>query len=148
MKNMNYNRVVAFRGATGFTLIELLLVLVILAVLAAVVAPKFSNRSEQAKQTAAKTEISTMATQLDAFEIDMTRYPSTEEGLMALIRPPASAQNWHGPYINANNVPKDPYGNEYVYRYPGTHNPQSYDLSSMGPDGHEGGNDDIDNWSH
>ena len=147
MKIRNYKTMTAFRGAAGFTLIELLLVLVILAVLAAVVAPKFSNRSVQAKLTAAQTEISTLATQLELFENDVTRYPSTEEGLMALIRQPASAQNWHGPYINSNSVPKDPYGNEYVYRYPGTNNPQGFDLSSMGPDGHEGGNDDINNWS-
>jgi len=133
-------------GRTAFTLIELLLVLVILAVLAAVVVPKFTNRSEQARITAAKTDISSLETALDAFEVDCGRYPTTEEGVAALIQPPPSVQgNWHGPYIK-RGLPSDPWGNPYVYRYPGTHNVNGYDLFSMGPDGREG-NDDIDNWS-
>jgi general secretion pathway protein G len=131
----------------GFTLIELLLVLVILAVLAAVVVPKFTNRSEQARTTAAKTDISAMDTALDAFEVDCGRYPSNEEGLKVLIEQPANAENWRGPYVKrGGGVPKDPWGNEYVYRFPGVHNASGYDLYSLGPDGREG-TDDIDNWS-
>lgn len=130
---------------SGFTLIELLLVLVILAVLAAVVVPKFTNRSEQARITAANTDISNLGVSLDAFEIDAGRFPSSDEGLRALVQQPSSARSWKGPYIK-RGVPNDPWGNPYAYQYPGQHNVSSYDLHSMGPDGHEGG-DDIDNWS-
>ncbi len=129
----------------GFTLIELLLVMVILTVLAAVVVPKFTNRSEQARSTAAKTDISNLETAIDAFEVDCGRYPATEEGLGALVQQPANVQSWHGPYIK-RGVPSDPWGNTYVYRFPGSHNTTSYDLFSMGPDGRES-NDDVDNWS-
>ena len=128
----------------AFTLIELLLVLVILAVLAAVVVPKFTSRSEQARTTAAKTDISSMETALDAFEVDCGRYPSSEEGLRALVEAPGNVQNWRGPYLK-RGVPNDPWGNPYVYRYPGTNNPSGFDLFSMGPDGREG-NDDLTNW--
>ena len=130
---------------SGFTLIELLLVLVILAVLAAVVVPKFTNRSEQARITAARTDIANLEGTLDALEIDVGRFPTTEEGLRALVEQPPSAKSWKGPYIK-RGVPNDPWGNPYVYRYPGQHNINEYDLHSLGPDGHEG-NDDIDNWS-
>ena len=129
----------------AFTLIELLLVLVILAVLAAVVVPKFTNRSEQARITAAKTDISSIETALDAFEVDNGRYPSTDERLDALVSAPANLTNWHGPYIK-RGVPTDPWGNAYVYRYPGANNPNGFDLFSMGPDGREG-NDDVTNWT-
>jgi general secretion pathway protein G len=130
----------------AFTLIELLLVMVILVVLAAVVVPKFTNRTEQARTTAAKTDISAMDTALDAFEVDCGRYPSNDEGLGALLQAPANVQGWHGPYLKRNEVPKDPWGQAYVYRFPGSHNTNGYDLFSMGPDAREG-NDDIDNWS-
>jgi len=129
----------------GFTLIELLLVLVILAVLASVVVPKFTARSEQARVTAAKTDIAQLETALDAFEVDNGRFPTTDEGLAALLQAPANVTNWRGPYIK-RGLPKDPWGNPYVYVYPGTHNLNGYDLYSFGPDGREG-NDDITNWA-
>ena len=134
------------RLARGFTLIELLLVLVILAVLAAVVVPKFTKRTEQAKLTAAATEISYIELALDTFEVDCGRYPTTEEGLKALVEQPSNADGWHDSYIK-RGVPRDPWGNAYVYRCPGQHNPSGYDLYSFGPDGQDGGGDDIDNWS-
>ncbi len=130
----------------GFTLIELLLVLVILATLAAVVVPKFTKRSEQARITAARTDIANLEVALDAFEIDTGRYPTTEEGLGALLEQPTDVREWHGPYIK-RGVPSDPWGNLYVYRAPGQHNTSGYDLHSFGPDGQDGGGDDIDNWS-
>ena len=130
----------------GFTLIELLLVLVILATLAAVVVPKFTKRSEQARITAAKTDIANLSVALDAFEIDNGRYPTTQEGLKALVERPGDLKGWIRPYIS-RGVPKDPWGNPYVYRQPGEHNADGYDLHSFGPDGQEGGEDDIDNWS-
>ncbi|MBN2128432.1 MAG: type II secretion system major pseudopilin GspG [Sedimentisphaerales bacterium] len=132
---------------SGFTLIELLLVLVILAALAAIVTPKFTKRSEQARITAAKTQISQFEVALDAFEIDLSRYPTTSEGLRALVEKPTSnADQWQQPYLR-RGVPKDPWGNDYVYRYPGQHNQEGYDLHSTGPDGKLGGDDDITNWT-
>jgi len=123
----------------GFTLIELLLVLVILTALAGVVVPKFAKRSEQARITAARTAIT-------SFEIEAGRYPTTEEGLKALIERPANVREWSG-YLESKSVPKDPWGNYYQYRNPGVHNTESYDLWSYGPDGRDGGDDDITNWS-
>ncbi|MCY3023877.1 MAG: type II secretion system major pseudopilin GspG [Planctomycetota bacterium] len=132
--------------ASGFTLVELLLVLVILAVLAAVVVPKFTKRSEQARVAAATTDIANLGTALDAFEIDTGRYPSSDEGIKALMEQPSNAKDWKGPYLK-RLVLNDPWGNPYIYRSPGQHNPSGYDLYSFGPDGQEGGSDDIDNWS-
>ena len=83
--------------------------------------------------------------QIDIFEQDCGRFPSKDEGLAALVTQPANAPKWKGPYIK-RGVPKDPWGNDYVYTYPGAHNTNSYDLYSLGPDGREG-NDDIDNWT-
>ncbi|MGE5609956.1 MAG: type II secretion system major pseudopilin GspG [Bacillota bacterium] len=130
---------------SGFTLIELLLVMVILMVLAGIVAPKFTNRSEQARITAAKTDIANLEVALDAFEIDNGRYPTSDEKLEALVRAPQNCPNWKGEYIK-RGVPSDPWGRPYVYVYPGQHNANGYDLYSLGADGREG-NDDIDNWS-
>jgi general secretion pathway protein G len=129
----------------AFTLIELLLVMVILVVLAAVVVPKFTNRTEQARTTRAKQDITTLDGAMEQFQVDCGRYPTNDEGLKALVEQPAGVQNWHGPYIK-RGVPADPWNNAYVYQYPGTHNPTGFDLYSMGPDG-RAGNDDIDNWS-
>jgi general secretion pathway protein G len=134
------------RGALdAFTLIELLLVLVILGILAAIVVPKFSGRTEQARQTAAKSQIATFGTALAAFEIDNGYYPKGKSGLLDLVRQPNNAQSWKGPYLE-KEIPKDPWNNDYIYECPGKHNPSSYDLMSMGPDGRAGGDDDITNW--
>jgi len=130
----------------GFTLIELLLVLVILAALATIVVPKFTKRSEQAKVTAAKTDIVNLEVAIDAFEIDTSRYPTTSEGLKALIEQPSSADGWKGPYIK-HGVPKDPWSNVYTYKQPGQHNESGYDLYSAGPDKQQGNDDDITNWT-
>lgn len=133
-----------FRRDQGFTLIELLLVLVILGVLAAIVVPKFAGRTEQARVTAAQTQISSFSTALDAFEVDNGRYPSGKNGLQDLVTQPRDAQRWHGPYLK--DIPKDPWNNDYIYECPGRHNPGSYDLMSMGADGRAGGDDDVTNW--
>jgi general secretion pathway protein G len=121
----------------------MLLVLVILAVLAAIVIPKFSGRTQQAKETAAKTQISGFETALDAYEVDTGSYPSGANGLNALVDPPNNVQNWKGPYLK--KVPVDPWNNAYIYSYPGKVHPQGYDIMSMGPDGRAGGDDDITN---
>ena len=131
---------------TGFTLIELLLVLVILATLAAIVMPKFTKRSEQARITAARTQIAQFEVALDAFEIDVGRYPTSSEALEALVEKPSDAEGWQQPYLK-RDVPLDPWGNEYLYRYPGQYNEDGYDLYSLGPDRKQGGGDDITNWT-
>jgi general secretion pathway protein G len=131
--------------AQAFTLVEMLLVLVILAVLAAIVIPKFSGRSQQAKETAAKSQISSIELALDAFEVDTGFYPQGNAGLDSLVNEPSGATNWKGPYLK-KGVPLDPWGNAYVYTYPGRNNPKGYDLMSVGPDGRVGGDDDITNW--
>lgn len=130
----------------GFSLIELLLVLVILATLAALVVTKFAGRSKQAKVTAAQTEVSRLETALDAFEIDVGRYPTSQEGLRALYEQPSNAESWKGPYLK-RGVPQDPWRNEYIYEYPGRYNQDGFDLHSLGPDCQDGTADDIKNWS-
>src|SRR5664280_1880084 len=133
-------------NARAFTLVELLLVLVILGTLAAIVLPKFTGTTQRSRVTATQTQIATFKTALNAFEVDMGYYPKS---LMELIQQPRStgAQNWHGPYLDSDAIPKDPWGNEYVYVCPGKHNPSSYDVSSAGPDGQMGTDDDICNWT-
>lgn len=133
------------RAQHGFTLVELLLVLVILGTLAAIVVPKFAGRTEQARITAAQTQIANFGVVLDAFEVDNGYYPKGKSGLQDLIEQPKDAINWRGPYLK-QDIPKDPWGNPYIYEYPGKNNPNSYDLMSMGPDGRVGGGDDITNW--
>ena len=145
---MNERRSRTGRAArSGFTLIELLLVLVILSVLAAVVVPKFTRRSQQARVTAARAEIANIELSLDVFEIDIGRFPTTEEGILALIEEPSGVTGWSGSYLKSREVPADPWGGDYSYRSPGQHNTDGYDLHSYGPDGQDGGGDDIDNWS-
>jgi general secretion pathway protein G len=124
---------------SAFTLIELLLVMVIIAILAAIVVPKFVGRSEQAKHTKAVGDISSMQTALEAFEVDNSRFPTTEEGLNALVTNPGNLPNWKG-YLP--KVPEDPWGHAYVYRCPGANN-KDYDLMSTGPSGQEGNADNI-----
>jgi general secretion pathway protein G len=132
-------------GSWAFTLIEMMLVVVILGILAAIVVPKFAGRTEQAKVAAAKSDISNVGTALDAFEVDNGYYPKGKTGLQDLVRQPRDAQGWKGPYIK-DAIPNDPWGHPYIYQYPGKHNPNGYDLSSVGPDGREGTDDDITNW--
>ena len=128
----------------AFTLIELLLVLVILGILAALVLPKFTGRTEQARVTAAQTQISTFGTALDAFEVDTGSYPRGQEGLNQLIVQPGDVTNWRGPYLKSD-IPLDPWGRAYIYEFPGRVNASGYDIRSMGPDGQANSADDIVN---
>ena len=131
----------------AFTLVEMLLVLVILATLAAIVYPKLAGRSEQARATATQTQIASFSTALDAFEVDNGYYPKGKSGLVDLVQKPQDAQNWHGPYLK--EIPQDPWGHDYIYECPGKHNSSSsYDLTSAGPDGRTGDDDDITNWQN
>ena len=132
------------RKQAGFTLVEMLLVLVILGVLAAIVYPRVAGRGEQARVTAAQTQIGAFKTVLDLFEADNGYYPKGRNGLQDLLVKPRDATNWRGPYLDS--IPKDPWGNDYIYECPGKHNPASYDLMSMGLDGRAGTEDDVTNW--
>jgi len=132
-----------FRRA--FTLVELLLVLVILGILAGIVVPKFAGRTEQAKMAATVSQIAIFSTALDTFEVDNGYYPKGRNGLVELVQPPRDASNWKGPYLRGE-IPLDPWKNAYIYECPGRHNLSGFDLMSMGPDGREGGDDDITNW--
>jgi general secretion pathway protein G len=123
----------------------MLLVLVILAVLAAIVIPKFAGRSQQAKETAAKSDISAFDVALDAYEVDTGTYPAGNNGLQALVDQPNNASGWKGPYLK-KGVPLDPWGNAYVYAYPGRNNNNGPDIYSPGPDQQAGTEDDITNW--
>ncbi len=130
----------------GFTLIELLVVMLILGLLAALVGPKLFGKVGKAKIRAAKAQISLLEDALDAFRLDVGRYPTTEEGLQALVEQPSGVTKWDGPYLK-KKVPKDPWGHDYVYKCPGEHG--DYDLYSLGADGEEGGegeNADITSW--
>lgn len=136
---------------SGFTLIEIMVVVVIIGVLGAIVVPQFMSRPDQAKVTAARTDIQAIATALEMYRLDNYSYPSTEQGLQALSKRPAGlppARNWN-PQGYLKSVPFDPWGTPYQYLNPGTH-AGGYDLFSFGSDavaGGEGYAADIGNWS-
>ena len=138
---------VAGRKDRGFTLIEIMLVIVIIAALAAMVVPRLAGRSEDARRKIAEADIKgNIGLALRLYEVDNGRYPSSEQGLKALLIKPTSPPlptNWQKPYLEQE--PVDPWGASYQYRHPGTHPPHDYDLFSMGPDGKES-DDDITNW--
>lgn len=128
----------------GFTLIEIMLVVIIIGALVAMVVPRFAGRGEQAKVAAAKADIqANIATGLKLYELDNGNYPSTEDGLSALLVKPPSSTSWTGPYIERK--PLDPWGREYKYKSPGDHRSADYDLYSLGKDGIESA-DDVKNW--
>lgn len=136
------------RANAGFSILELLLVLVILAILAGIVGSRFVGQSQSAKIKAAQTQLGNFKMCLNRFEMDMGRYPTSSEGLRVLVEKPGDgADNWKGPYLDSNDVPKDQWGNAWNYRQPGQHRTDDYDLSSNGPDGREGTDDDVCNWS-
>jgi general secretion pathway protein G len=130
----------------GFTLIELMIVLFILGLLAALVAPRLMGRVGKAKQKSAQAQMQMLGTALDLFHLDVGRYPTEEEGLRSLYQKPENIPGWAGPYLT-KDVPKDPWGRDYIFKCPGEHGP--YDLSSLGADGQPGGegeNVDINSW--
>ncbi len=129
----------------GFTLIELLIVMVILVLLASLVGPRLFNQLGAAKGKAARAQIEMLGAALDTYRLDLSAYPTSEQGIAALnVKPtePAAAALWRGPYLK-KPVDNDPWGNPYVYKSPGAHG--DYDLVSLGADGKEGGSgDDAD----
>ena len=137
----------ARRPIRGMTLIEILVVLTLIAVVMGIVGGNYLQRGEQAKAKAAKIEIDQIGQTLDLFKLEVGRYPTSQEGLQALIAAPAGVNNWNGPYWKKGTLPKDPWGNEYKYASPGQHG--AYDITSLGADGKEGGegtNKDINSW--
>ena len=128
----------------AFTLIELMLVVIIIGALVAMVMPRLAGRGEQARVATAKADIQTnIATALKLYELDNGSFPSTDEGLNALLSKPSSASNWNGPYLERK--PLDPWGRGYNYKSPGEHRTADYDLYSFGNDGLES-QDDVKNW--
>jgi general secretion pathway protein G len=137
--------------AKGFTLIEIMVVIVILGILAMYVAPKLMGRPEEAKQVRAKMDIAALETALKLYKLDSGIYPGTEQGLQALVQRPESGmipKKWRqGGYLEKGKVPKDPWGNDYIYLSPGLKG--DMDIISYGADGVPGGeneNKDINNW--
>ncbi len=128
-------RILIRRDSKGFTLIELLVVMVIVGLLAALVAPKLFPKLGKGKQAAAKAQIELLGQALDQMRLDIGRYPTTQEGLNALVTNPG-APNWDGPYLK-KALPNDPWGKPYGYQSPGSHG--EYDLYSYGRDGSPGG---------
>ena len=132
---------------SGMTLIEILVVLVLIGIVLGIVGGNFIGRGEKAKGDAAKIEIGQIGQALDLYKLEIGRYPTTQEGLQALIQAPSGASNWNGPYWKKSAMPKDPWGNDYQYRSPGEHG--EYDLLSFGKDGRPGGEGedaDLTSW--
>ena len=140
---MNGNRIPRGIGCAaarerGMTLIEILVVLVLIGIVMGIVGGNFIGRGEKAKADAAKIEIGQIGQTLDLYKLEIGRYPTTQEGLQALVSAPSGASNWNGPYWKKATIPKDPWGNDYKYTSPASGG-GPYDILSYGADGKEGG---------
>ncbi|MES2194896.1 MAG: type II secretion system major pseudopilin GspG [Pseudomonadota bacterium] len=124
-------------GEEGFTLVEMLVVITIIGMIMALVGPRVLNYLGESRTKAAKIQIQSLSSALDLFYLDAGRFPSSSEGLVALVRPVSGIVSWNGPYIRGGTVPNDPWGNSYVYKQPGDQAP--YEIRSLGSDGQEGG---------
>lgn len=121
----------------GFTLVEILVVITIIGLIMGLVGPRVLNYLSESKVKAATIQIQSFASSLDLFYLDFGRYPTSSEGLTALVRRPGGAAEWNGPYLKNNSVPNDPWGHPYVYRSPSEHGP--YEIVSLGSSGKDGG---------
>lgn len=146
---MSHNKLMS--NKKGFTLIEIMVVMVILGILAGLIVPRIIGRPDEARRMKAKIQIQSLETALQLYKLDTGDYPSTEQGLPALVEPPSTgelAKAWReGGYLEKGKVPMDPWGNDYIYLSPGTHG--DYDIVSYGADGISGGegkNEDINSW--
>ena len=129
------------RIVRGFTLIEIMVVVLIIAIMAALIVPRVLNQQAEAKIDAAKADLATLAGALQTYRLNCDQYPTTDEGLNALLTAPSDVQSkWKGPYIE--KLPNDPWGNPYQYQYPGQAGQDTFDLYSYGPTGHAGGTGD------
>ncbi|MFK8026535.1 MAG: type II secretion system major pseudopilin GspG [Gammaproteobacteria bacterium] len=132
----------------GFTLIELLVVLVILGLLSGLVGPKVMKHFGESKVKTAKLQVEELASALDMYKLDTDSYPTSSQGLRALVEEPSNVAGWNGPYLRKNFVPKDPWKREYQYKYPGEHG--EFDIYSYGADNSQGGekdNRDVVSWN-
>ena len=127
----------------GFTLIEIMVVVIIIAALAGMVLPRLWPASDEAKRNISKGDMANISVALKLYRLHNDRFPSSREGLAALMTKPGSARNWHGPYLEKKA--DDPWKHPYEYRFPGTHNPHGFDIWSHGPD-EQNTKDDIGNW--
>ena len=135
------------RRQRGFTLMELLVVLAILGLLVSLVGPQVLNQLGGAKSKTAKIQIKDLEQSLEMYKLDVGRFPSTSEGLNALVRKPGNATGWNGPYLKGGKVPNDPWSREYIYKYPGDH--AEMDIFTYGQNGTPGGDGedaDVNNW--
>ena len=132
----NYRKL-ALAGSSGFTLIEMLVVLVIIGLIMGLVGPRVLNYLTEARVKAARLQIEALSSSLDLYYLDTGRYPTTSEGLTALVRRPGNMAGWNGPYVKGGNVPEDPWKHDYIYRSPAEGAP--YEIISLGSDGREGG---------
>jgi general secretion pathway protein G len=145
MSNSQSDRIKRARKAlrdsaeSGFTLVEILVVITIIGLIMGLVGPRVLGYLGQSKVKAAQIQIESFASALDLFYLDAGRYPSTPEGLTALVRRPGATTSWNGPYLKNGQVPNDPWGHPYMYRAPGERG--AYDIISYGSDGQEGGTD-------
>jgi len=131
----------------GFTLLELLVVLGIIAMLAGIVGPQVMKHMGGAKSKTARVQVEDMAASLDMYKLDVGRYPTTEQGLVALVEKPADVKRWNGPYLRKKKIPQDPWNVDYHYASPGEHG--KFDIYSLGADEKEGGegeDQDIVSW--
>jgi len=131
----------------GFTLLEMLVVLGIIAMLAGLVGPQVMKQLGGAKTKTAKVQIEDLSATLDMYHLDMGKYPTTEQGLQALVERPDDAKRWNGPYLSKNKVPQDPWGSDYKFESPGQKG--KFDLYTFGADGTEGGDgedQDVVSW--
>lgn len=124
-------------GERGFTLVEMLVVITIIGLIMALVGPRVLNYLSESKVKAARIQIESLSSALDLFYLDNGRYPTSAEGLPALVQRPANAASWNGPYLKTASVPADPWGRPYLYKSPADHAP--YEITSYGPSGEPGG---------
>ncbi len=148
MANRALSRSCRRRTEGGYTLVELLVVITIIGLIVALVGPRVLGYLGDSKVKTAKIQIQGFSSALDLFYLDAGRYPSSSEGLNALVQRPGNVSTWNGPYLKGGTVPLDPWGKSYTYRAPGQHGP--FDIVSLGSDGQEGGTGnaaDITSWA-
>jgi general secretion pathway protein G len=133
------------RGQAGFTILEILVVITIIGLLIGLVAPAALRQLSGARNSVAKQSIERLGTVLDLYSLDMGSYPTTEQGLAALVKKPSGSTRWNGPYLKGDDVPQDPWSRPYVYRRPSERQGKDYDLCSTGPNGDASGADMICN---
>lgn len=145
IRAQNGDTFTAWRHTSAFTLVEMLLVVTIIGILAALVVPGIARRGQEAREKTAYAAVhGSIKTSIGLFEVDNGCYPSS---LQDLVTPPSAAKNWRGPYLSPALSPLDPWGHPYIYRFPGKHNVEPYDLLSTGLSGKEGNDDNIVNWT-